>query len=90
MRLLEHRNNNNAWNHKHGDACARDVAKFAKSYQRSAGATAWAVVVVEGLNWISAHHIRDVISMTRSVGALVVWVSDGNFAQCIWNKGGAE
>lgn len=79
-------NNNNAWHAKNGDATARDVEQFAARYKRSDGATAWCVVVTEGLGWIEARHVRDVMAMTRADGALVVWVSDGMFAQVVWRK----
>ena len=86
MRYVQHRNNNNTWHAKDGGATARDVALFAARYKRSDGATAWCFVVTEGLGWVEARHVRDVVHMTRADGALAVWVSDGTFAQVVWRK----
>ncbi len=86
MRSVNNRNNNNAWHAKEGEATARDVEQFAARYMRSSGGTAWCVVVAEGLGWVKARHVRDVMAMTRADGALVVWVSDGTSAQVVWRK----
>jgi len=85
MRLIDHTNNNEAWRAKTGEANARQVADFARMYQRH-DASAWAAAVTEGEGWVSARHIRDVVGCVRSDGAVAVWVSDGAFAQCVWRK----
>ncbi len=85
MRLLEHRNNVPWWNAKEGEANSRQAAEFAAKY-KLAEPGAWAVTLTEGEGWIGAGHVRDVMSATRADGALVVWISDGTFAQVVWRK----
>lgn len=86
MRMIEHKNNTPWWHAKNGEATAAQVAEFAKAYQTE-DAVAWAVTVTEGEDWIAADHVRHVMAATRAEGAVTVWVSDGNFAQCVWRKG---
>lgn len=86
MKKLEHKGNSNWWSKKVGEANAEQVAEFAKQYQRGDGATAWCVTVTEGKDWISAGHIRDVMAVPQIDASLVVWISDGRFAQCVWRR----
>lgn len=85
MRLINHTNNNPRWHAKQGEATAEQVAAFAKEYQK-ADAWAWAVVVTETADSVWGDHIDHVVDNTKSDSSLVVWVSDGNFAQVVWRK----
>jgi len=84
MRLINHPNNARHWHAKQNEATAAQVAAFAKDYKRGDEASAWAVTVTEGADWIAASHVRDVVDATHAEGAVRVWVSDGVFAQCVW------
>lgn len=86
MRKLEHENNTNWWQNKIGAASSRQIAEFAKQFQRGDGATAWCVAVTEGDWFVGAEHVRNVVDATRANGAVAVWVSDGRFAQCVWRR----
>ena len=85
MRLIDHTNNNEAWRAKTGEANARQVADFARMYQRH-DASAWAVAVMETYGHVEADHIKNVVAKCVRDGAVAVWVSDGVFAQCVWRK----
>lgn len=90
MKKMDHINNSTWWQSKIGDASSRQIAEFAKQFQRGDGATAWAVAVTEGEGFVGAEHVRNVVDATRADGAVAVWVSDGQFAQCVWRKVVAE
>lgn len=84
MTYLDHPNNNARWQAKEGLSTEGQVINFAEDYQNDFPQYRWAVCVTEGKDWISGDHLSQTGAAIRAAGAIAVWVSDGEHAQCVW------